>query len=61
MIGVSPRRSSAILGILKLNSWPGKVGKQSAAAKYGAATASSDFSIEEAKPYAEVWEDYPID
>ncbi|EED21527.1 mannose-6-phosphate isomerase, class I [Talaromyces stipitatus ATCC 10500] len=33
----------------------GKVGQQSAAAKYAAATAGSDFSIEEAKPYAELW------
>ncbi|KAF2126826.1 mannose-6-phosphate isomerase [Dothidotthia symphoricarpi CBS 119687] len=32
----------------------GKVGKTSAAAKFGAATAS-DFSIEEEKPYAELW------
>ena len=32
----------------------GKVGKESAAAKYGAATPSDDFSIEEEKPYAEV-------
>ncbi|MCJ1254658.1 Mannose-6-phosphate isomerase [Lignoscripta atroalba] len=33
----------------------GKVGKESAAAKYGAATPSDDFSIEEEKPYAELW------
>ncbi|KAL1977740.1 hypothetical protein VTN31DRAFT_599 [Thermomyces dupontii] len=32
----------------------GKVGQQSAAAKYAAATAS-DFAIEEEKPYAELW------
>ena len=31
----------------------GKIGKDSAAAKFGAAT-PSDFSIEEDKPYAEV-------
>ncbi|QKX62256.1 uncharacterized protein TRUGW13939_09415 [Talaromyces rugulosus] len=33
----------------------GKVGQQSAAAKYAAATAASDFSIEAEKPYAELW------
>jgi hypothetical protein len=33
---------------------PGKVGKDSAAAKFHAATASDDFSIQEDKPYAEV-------
>ncbi|KAF2269824.1 mannose-6-phosphate isomeras-like protein [Lojkania enalia] len=33
----------------------GKIGKSSAAAKFAAATASSDFSIQEEKPYAELW------
>ncbi|KAL8717442.1 MAG: hypothetical protein Q9225_005308 [Loekoesia sp. 1 TL-2023] len=33
----------------------GKVGKESAAAKYAAATESSRFSIENEKPYAELW------
>jgi mannose-6-phosphate isomerase len=32
----------------------GKIGKESAAARFGAAT-SSEFSIQEEKPYAEVW------
>ena len=32
----------------------GKVGRESAAAKFAAATTSSDFSIQEEKPYAEV-------
>ena len=32
----------------------GKAGRESAAAKFAAATAPSDFSIEEEKPYAEV-------
>jgi len=33
----------------------GKIGKDSAAAKFAAATPSSDFSIQEEKPYAELW------
>ncbi|MCJ1398098.1 Mannose-6-phosphate isomerase [Xylographa trunciseda] len=33
----------------------GKVGKASAAAKFAAATPSGDFSIQEDKPYAELW------
>ncbi|OCL13677.1 mannose-6-phosphate isomerase [Glonium stellatum] len=33
----------------------GKVGKDSAAAKFAAATPSNDFSIQEEKPYAELW------
>ncbi|PWY94805.1 mannose 6 phosphate isomerase [Aspergillus sclerotioniger CBS 115572] len=33
----------------------GKVGQESAAAKYAATTAGSDFSIEAEKPYAELW------
>ncbi|KAL8992153.1 MAG: hypothetical protein Q9169_007326 [Polycauliona sp. 2 TL-2023] len=33
----------------------GKVGKASAAAKYAAATESNQFSIENEKPYAELW------
>ncbi|KAF2709983.1 mannose-6-phosphate isomeras-like protein [Pleomassaria siparia CBS 279.74] len=33
----------------------GKIGKSSAAAKYAAATPSGDFSIQEEKPYAELW------
>ncbi|KAF1349369.1 mannose-6-phosphate isomeras-like protein [Lizonia empirigonia] len=33
----------------------GKVGKDSAAAKFHAATATEDFSIQEDKPYAELW------
>ncbi|KAI9812894.1 MAG: Mannose-6-phosphate isomerase [Pycnora praestabilis] len=33
----------------------GKVGKESAAAKFASATPSNDFSIEEEKPYAELW------
>ncbi|KAL4770270.1 mannose-6-phosphate isomerase [Aspergillus nidulans var. acristatus] len=33
----------------------GKVGSESAAAKYAATTASSDFTIEADKPYAELW------
>ncbi|KAJ4341750.1 Mannose-6-phosphate isomerase [Ascochyta clinopodiicola] len=33
----------------------GKIGKDSAAAKFHAATASDDFSIQEDKPYAELW------
>lgn len=33
----------------------GKVGKESAAAKYAAATESAKFSIENEKPYAELW------
>ncbi|KAL3467988.1 mannose-6-phosphate isomerase [Aspergillus heterothallicus] len=33
----------------------GKVGHESAAAKYAATTASADFSIESEKPYAELW------
>jgi mannose-6-phosphate isomerase len=32
----------------------GKVGKDSAAAKFAAATPADDFSIQEDKPYAEV-------
>ena len=32
----------------------GKVGKESAAAKFAAATPANDFSIQEDKPYAEV-------
>ena len=38
----------------------GKVGKESAAAKYAAATPSNDFSIQEEKPYAEVRLFYPM-
>ncbi|KAG4420598.1 Mannose-6-phosphate isomerase [Cadophora malorum] len=33
----------------------GKVGKESAAAKFAAATPANDFSIQEDKPYAELW------
>ncbi|KAF2740257.1 mannose-6-phosphate isomerase [Polyplosphaeria fusca] len=33
----------------------GKIGKSSAAAKFAAATAADDFSIQEEKPYAELW------
>ncbi|QSZ33020.1 hypothetical protein DSL72_002605 [Monilinia vaccinii-corymbosi] len=33
----------------------GKVGKDSAAAKFAAATPTDDFSIQEEKPYAELW------
>ncbi|MCJ1483794.1 Mannose-6-phosphate isomerase [Schaereria dolodes] len=33
----------------------GKVGKESAAAKYASATPSDDFSIQDEKPYAELW------
>ncbi|ESZ98190.1 mannose-6-phosphate isomerase, class I [Sclerotinia borealis F-4128] len=33
----------------------GKVGSDSAAAKFAAATPSNDFSIQEKKPYAELW------
>lgn len=33
----------------------GKVGKESAAARYAAATPSKEFSIQESKPYAELW------
>ncbi|KAK0121454.1 Mannose-6-phosphate isomerase [Cadophora gregata] len=33
----------------------GKVGKDSAAAKFAAATPANDFSIQEDKPYAELW------
>ncbi|EKV06150.1 Mannose-6-phosphate isomerase [Penicillium digitatum] len=33
----------------------GKVGQESAAAKYAAATAAPDFAIEADKPYAELW------
>ncbi|KAL8924691.1 MAG: hypothetical protein Q9172_002593 [Xanthocarpia lactea] len=33
----------------------GKVGKESAAAKYAAATESNQFSIDNEKPYAELW------
>ncbi|GKZ34073.1 mannose-6-phosphate isomerase [Aspergillus brasiliensis] len=33
----------------------GKIGHESAAAKYAAITAGSDFSIEAEKPYAELW------
>ncbi|KAL8932775.1 MAG: hypothetical protein Q9216_006681 [Gyalolechia sp. 2 TL-2023] len=33
----------------------GKVGKESAAAKFAAATESTNFSIENEKPYAELW------
>ncbi|KAJ9294393.1 hypothetical protein DTO271G3_6968 [Paecilomyces variotii] len=33
----------------------GKLGQESAAAKYAATTAPSDFSIEAEKPYAELW------
>ncbi|ETN43784.1 mannose-6-phosphate isomerase, class I [Cyphellophora europaea CBS 101466] len=35
--------------------WAGKKGKDSAAAKYAAATPSDGFSIQEDKPYAELW------
>lgn len=38
----------------KLRQSTGKVGKESAAAKFATATPSDDFSIEEEKPYAEV-------
>jgi mannose-6-phosphate isomerase len=38
----------------------GKVGKDSAAAKYAAATPSDEFSIAEDKPYAEVRENCDI-
>ncbi len=51
MIGVS-------LCSLAFNCWPdgipGKVGQDSAAAKYAAATEANQFSIESEKPYAEV-------
>lgn len=33
----------------------GKVGKESAAARFAAATPSKDFSIQDSKPYAELW------
>ncbi|KAK4508566.1 hypothetical protein PRZ48_002305 [Zasmidium cellare] len=33
----------------------GKIGKDSAAARYASATPSSDFSIQQDKPYAELW------
>ncbi|PVH86772.1 mannose-6-phosphate isomerase [Cadophora sp. DSE1049] len=33
----------------------GKIGKDSAAAKFAAATPANDFSIQEDKPYAELW------
>ncbi|ORX92444.1 mannose-6-phosphate isomeras-like protein [Clohesyomyces aquaticus] len=33
----------------------GKIGQSSAAAKYAAATPSDDFSVQEEKPYAELW------
>ncbi|KAI9799764.1 MAG: Mannose-6-phosphate isomerase [Piccolia ochrophora] len=33
----------------------GKVGKESAAARFASATPSSDFSIQDEKPYAELW------
>ncbi|KAH7132313.1 mannose-6-phosphate isomerase-like protein [Dendryphion nanum] len=33
----------------------GKIGKTSAAAKYAAATAADDFTLQEEKPYAELW------
>jgi mannose-6-phosphate isomerase len=33
----------------------GKVGKESAAAKFASATPAKDFSIQEDKPYAELW------
>lgn len=36
------------------NHLKGKIGKDSAAAKYAAATPSDTFSIQEDKPYAEV-------
>lgn len=38
-----------------LNGPLGKVGKESAAAKYAAATESNQFSIENERPYAEVF------
>ena len=38
----------------QLRKGTGKVGKESAAAKYAAATPPSDFSIQAEKPYAEV-------
>ena len=47
--GGSPMRKEP-----KLTQSTGKVGKESAAAKFATATPSDDFSIEEEKPYAEV-------
>lgn len=40
--------------VQKLRQSTGKVGKESAAAKFATATPSNEFSIEEEKPYAEV-------
>lgn len=39
----------------------GKKGSESAAAKFAAATATDDFSIQDDKPYAEVREHLPPD
>ncbi|KAL8723873.1 MAG: hypothetical protein Q9181_007114 [Wetmoreana brouardii] len=52
MTGVS---FAAVYPITGLNGVIGKVGKDSAAAKYAAATESNQLSIENEKPYAELW------
>lgn len=51
MTGVRPIASFANAAIYQS---AGKVGHESAAAKYAAATESSNLSIESEKPYAEV-------
>ena len=53
MNGVCLLRSQA-KEILRFNKIVGKIGKESAAAKFAAATPANDFSIQEEKPYAEV-------
>lgn len=45
------------LGLILLS---GKIGKDSAAARFAAATPSKDFSIQDSKPYAEVHEFHDV-
>lgn len=51
----SVESSGALLQLQHLTSPSGKVGSASAAAKFAAATPSNEFSIQDDKPYAELW------
>jgi hypothetical protein len=53
--GVRPNLFSAPTApLLESHSYTGKIGSESAAAKFAAATPSDQFSIQQDKPYAEV-------
>ncbi len=54
MLGVRHRFKQIVHVTLTLSFDAGKVGKESAAAKFASATPSKDFSIQDEKPYAEV-------